>query len=94
MSDIQETLETRENHYGNFMGTATAAQDIKAVIVKHSNTVGTPIKQLDADMQESLSMIATKIGRIITGDPWYSDSWIDIAGYATLVADRLQKEGF
>ena len=26
---------------------------------------------------------------IINGDPNYIDSWVDIAGYATLVADRL-----
>lgn len=34
-------------------------------------------------------MIAHKLGRIINGDPNYSDSWHDIAGYAKLVADRL-----
>jgi len=35
-------------------------------------------------------MIAHKIGRIINGDPDYDDSWVDIAGYAKLVSDRLQ----
>jgi len=37
-------------------------------------------------------MIAHKIGRILNGDPNYADSWIDIAGYAKLVADRLTVE--
>lgn len=37
-------------------------------------------------------MIAHKIGRILNGDPNYADSWIDIAGYAKLVADRLEKD--
>jgi hypothetical protein len=36
-------------------------------------------------------MIAHKIGRILNGDPNYADSWIDIAGYAQLVADRLTR---
>jgi hypothetical protein len=34
-------------------------------------------------------MICHKIGRIVNGDPDYFDSWIDVAGYAQLVADRL-----
>lgn len=38
---------------------------------------------------EALEMIAHKIGRILNGDPNYDDSWVDIAGYAKLVADRL-----
>ena len=29
-------------------------------------------------------------GRIVNGDQHYADSWIDIAGYAKLVADRLE----
>ena len=35
-------------------------------------------------------MIFAKVGRILNGDPNYADSWIDIAGYAKLVADRLE----
>jgi len=35
-------------------------------------------------------MIANKLGRILNGDPNYADSWMDIAGYAKLVADRLE----
>ena len=34
-------------------------------------------------------MIAHKLGRIVNGDPYYADSYIDIAGYAKLVGDRL-----
>jgi hypothetical protein len=34
-------------------------------------------------------MIAHMLGRILNGDPDYADSWHDIAGYAQLVADRL-----
>jgi hypothetical protein len=38
-------------------------------------------------------MVVHKIGRILNGDPHYADSWVDIAGYAKLVADRLEKAG-
>ncbi len=37
-------------------------------------------------------MIFHKIARIINGDPNYADSWVDIAGYATLVANRLENK--
>lgn len=47
-------------------------------------------KVLVADQQEALDMIFHKIGRILNGDPDYADSWADIAGYARLVADRLE----
>jgi hypothetical protein len=47
-------------------------------------------KLLDNDQIEALEMIFSKLARILNGDPNYADSWIDIAGYATLVADRLE----
>jgi hypothetical protein len=45
-----------------------------------------------ADQREALDMIAHKIARIINGDPDYADSWVDIAGYATLVSERLKDD--
>jgi len=38
-------------------------------------------------------MILHKIARIVNGDPDYTDSWHDIAGYAKLVEDRLNGIG-
>jgi hypothetical protein len=35
-------------------------------------------------------MICHKIGRAINGDPDYDDTWVDMAGYPQLVADRLR----
>jgi hypothetical protein len=46
--------------------------------------------RLDPDQKEALEMIVHKIARILNGDPNYADSWVDIAGYAKLVADRLE----
>ena len=43
-------------------------------------------------ISEGLRMICNKLGRIASGDPSYEDSWRDIAGYATLVANHLQGE--
>jgi hypothetical protein len=46
-------------------------------------------QDLAPDQREALEMIQHKVARILNGDPSYHDSWHDIAGYATLVADRL-----
>lgn len=87
MTDITTTLTERGNRYGLFTGHANVTQDLKGVIRDH---LGFRNKHLDNDQQEALDMICHKIGRIVNGDPDYADSWVDIAGYAKLVADRLE----
>lgn len=52
--------------------------------------MGTKWHSLASDQKEALEMIAHKLARIINGDPDYADSWVDIAGYSKLVADRLE----
>lgn len=88
MSDLNETLAQRGSRYGLFMGHAHVAQDLKTAIRLHLVARN---KTLEVDQQEALDMICHKIGRIVNGDANYDDSWIDIAGYAQLVARRLQK---
>lgn len=79
---ISEVLDERGKSYGPFIGHARVTQAIKHAIFAHA-----PV--LEDDQREALEMIAHKIGRIINGNPDYVDSWVDIAGYAQLVADRL-----
>jgi len=85
MTDITTTLEERGSRYGKFVDHADVSQDIKKAIFARKGR-----DAFDNDMVESLEMIAHKIGRIVNGDPDYVDSWVDIAGYAKLVADRLE----
>jgi hypothetical protein len=80
-------LEERGNRYGKFTDHAAVTQKLKYIMRTH---MGTRYERLDPDQQEALEMIAHKIGRIVNGDPDYHDSWADIAGYAKLVADRLE----
>ena len=42
-------------------------------------------KSLDDMQRETLEMVATKIGRILSGNPHEVDHWKDIAGYAQLI---------
>lgn len=87
LETLTETLTQRGSKYGPFIGHAMVTQDLKNVIRAHLKERD---KELNPDQQEALDMICHKIGRIINGDPDYDDSWIDIAGYAQLVADRLR----
>lgn len=81
---LDAVLNERGSRYGSFLKHAIITQRIKAVMTDTPNWIA-----LNDDMVESLEMIAHKIGRILNGDPAYADSWVDIAGYAQLVADRL-----
>lgn len=82
---VDEVLNERGKRYGKFTGHAAITQAIKSVMFNTRQDL-----ELAADQREALEMIAHKIGRIINGDPDYADSWVDIAGYAKLVADRLE----
>jgi hypothetical protein len=86
-TDIQSTLAERGKRYGAFTGHAEISQQLKAVMRKFEAERGC---DLDPDQREALEMVAHKIARILNGDPDYADSWIDIAGYCKLVADRLE----
>lgn len=88
MSDITATLDERGARYGKFKDHASVTMSLKGVIRDHRAVHKLP--QLADDQQEALDMICHKIGRIVNGDPDYADSWVDIAGYAKLVADRLE----
>ena len=98
MDKIDQILEERGKRYGEFPDHARITQDLKRSMKGYSPTGFDPrIKKkwdsLKDDQKEALEMIAHKIGRILNGDPNYADSWVDIAGYAKLVADRLEKDG-
>jgi DNA-binding CsgD family transcriptional regulator len=82
--EIDAILNERATTYGSFKDVAEFAQEMKNTIRMCNNS------EFDDDQIEALDMIASKIARIVNGDPHHVDSWVDIAGYATLVADRLQ----
>lgn len=84
-TDITDTLTERGSRYGKFKDHAYITQKLKAVMFAYK-----PRSDMSDDQVEALEMIAHKIGRILNGDPNYADSWVDIAGYAKLVADRLE----
>lgn len=84
--NIDKVLAERGNRYGKFSDHAALSQ-----LLKQNIAVRLHERQLvlEDDQQEAIEMICHKLARIINGDPNYADSWTDIAGYAKLVADRL-----
>lgn len=86
--DLTTTLEQRGKRYGAFSEHARATQALKKSMRDFDPTKW---DALSASAKEALEMVAHKIGRILNGDPLYADSWVDIAGYAQLVATALQK---
>ena len=82
---VDATLTERGRDYGDYPQKAEFIQNMKLMVRMSQSWF-----KMDPDMRESVDMIATKMGRIAYGDPSHLDSWVDIAGYAKLVADRLQ----
>lgn len=85
--NVNKTLDARALNYGTFKDGAALMQSIKRTMAAHAATHG---KTFADDQWEALEMIVHKIGRIVNGNPDVTDHWVDIAGYATLIADRLE----
>jgi len=79
-------LNEREKTHGDFSLNAEASQRIKETI---QNSV--TYLQMSCVQREALDMIALKISRIISGKYDHLDHWEDIAGYANLVINHMEK---
>ena len=85
--EVNTVLDEREDQYGSYMQSSDTAIKIKSAM---HNAIARNDLHLYPDQLMSLDMIAVKVSRIVNGNPSYRDSWLDIAGYAMLVADRLE----
>jgi len=86
-ADIDQTLDERAKDYGRFKDSAALMQGIKRLLADHARRHD---KTFADDQWEALEMIVHKMARIVNGNPDKIDHWVDIAGYAKLIADRLQ----
>lgn len=84
---VDAILNNRAKQYGKFIEGAEIMQMTKRLIHNYVEQRGT---SLAFDQLEAIDMIVHKLGRIVNGNPDKVDHWDDIAGYATLVADRLK----
>lgn len=81
MMNARQLTAKRARTHGHWPDQAARAQRLKAVLFKNSVA-------LSPQQHEALELIATKLSRIVSGDPNHADHWRDVAGYATLVAER------
>ena len=85
--DIQGTISIREQSHGDFEVNTQYMQWLK------KNCRGSPNwDKLPPYQKEAIEMICHKLGRILCGNSNFTDHWHDIAGYATLVEDILNKQ--
>jgi len=85
---VNATLAERGARYGSFVDHAAIAEALISTAMSYPGW-----RKLAPDQRQSFRMFADKQARILSGDPNYSDSWHDIAGYATLIDNRLKAEG-
>lgn len=57
--------------------------------IKDALRSGESWERLSASQKEALELDATKMGRIVCGDPNHIDHWDDIIGYTRLARDRI-----
>lgn len=82
--NTQEILAERGTTHGDFSDNAKISQMLKSVVRN-----GLVYHDMSAVQKEALDMILHKIARAVSGNPNYKDHYDDIAGYATLVSERL-----
>lgn len=81
---VDKLLEDRGSKYGNYLRLTIVIEKLWSVLVASLGNT-----HVEPDQCDALRMICVKMARI-TKSPDYADSWRDVAGYATLVADRLE----
>ena len=81
---IENILEQRGTTHGDFTDNAYIAQELKRIVRS-----GTIYIAMTAVQMEAIDMILHKIARAVSGNPNHKDHWDDIAGYATLVSERI-----
>lgn len=80
-SKLEVVLSERGKTNGDYEEMATVIQKLKQTMLAGH-------MKRNSVQNEAIDMICHKLGRIAAGDPTTEDHWRDIAGYATLVADR------
>jgi hypothetical protein len=78
---VENILTERQNTHGDYKEVAEMAQLFRKLMRK---TVGWT--DMNDAQREALDSMATKFGRLGSGNPHFRDHWDDLAGYATLAS--------
>lgn len=91
-ADSTTLLISQRNHtHGDYSEQALITENIVLMMAHNGDAQHSRWLAMTPGQRHALTLIATKIGRILAGDPDFRDHWDDIAGYARLVAERCSK---
>lgn len=79
--EIRRILNERQKAYGDFQHNAIIARQLKLYIPNN----------IDPVAGQALCVIMDKIARLLSGDAFHRDTWLDIQGYAQLVIDHVEQ---
>lgn len=82
--NTEDLLKERGKTHGDFTEHAECTQRLLEVMQQYRNWDDLPYI-----IKEALHMVAHKVGRILTGNPYLKDHYDDSSGYMTLVSQRL-----
>ena len=78
---VSPLLAEKRKSHGSFKTTATVSQELKYIFRQVNHHPDNPV------FNEALDNIAVKLARVLAGNIFEPDHWVDIAGYANLAAD-------
>ena len=81
MTNTSDLLSDRQATHGSFQEVAAIAQSFREIMRDTKNW-----EHLNDTQREALDSMASKFGRIASGNPHVRDHWDDIAGYAALAS--------
>lgn len=84
---VREVLNEREASYGSYREVSRVTQ---AIIRAYENTPNW--EHLSDYQKNTLRMEASKTARLLVGDPYHMDSWVDRVGYGQLAVDLLNED--
>ena len=77
-----ELIRERTSSHGSFEENSEISEGLSSYLGNH----------IPVQFRKSLRMIFEKASRIIAGDPWFKDHWVDIVGYSELAIKIIDKK--
>jgi hypothetical protein len=87
MNEQLPFLPERRKSHGDFDQVAGCTQKQKEAFRTYPSW-----PRMSPAQKEGAEMIVHKLCRALCGDPNHKDHWLDIAGYATRVAEEIDRE--
>jgi len=84
---VEEVLVDRRKTHGSFGHYAQVSQQLQETCKMAAADAGNSLSPVQ---NEGMQMICGKLARAMCGDQNFKDHWLDIAGYATRVAESLK----